>query len=163
MAAVTVCSDFGAQENSLVTVSIVSPTLCHEVMGLDPMILVFWMILSFWMIQNNTKWNKPGIKRQILWNHLYAVPKGVKFTERERRVVTWDWQRVNGEIGIEFQFGETTKFWGWMVVQNNVHMFNGPEMYTWNWFKCYVHFITMKKHDKWEEIISAPIIDKGAK
>ena len=40
MAAVTVCSDFGAQEN------IVSPSICHEVMGPDAMILVFWM-LSF--------------------------------------------------------------------------------------------------------------------
>ena len=29
-----------------VTVSIVSPSICHQVMGLDPMILVFWM-LSF--------------------------------------------------------------------------------------------------------------------
>ena len=29
-----------------VTVSIVSPSICHEVMGLEPMILVFW-ILSF--------------------------------------------------------------------------------------------------------------------
>ena len=29
-----------------VTVSIVSPSICHEVMGLDAMILVFWM-LSF--------------------------------------------------------------------------------------------------------------------
>ena len=36
---------FGAQENK-VTVSIVSPSICHEVMGLDAMILVFWM-LSF--------------------------------------------------------------------------------------------------------------------
>ena len=46
MAAVTICSDFGAQENKSVTVSIVSPSICHEVMGLDAMILVFWM-LSF--------------------------------------------------------------------------------------------------------------------
>ena len=29
-----------------VTVSIVSPSICYEVMGLDPMIFVFWM-LSF--------------------------------------------------------------------------------------------------------------------
>ena len=29
-----------------VTISIVSPSICHEVMGLDAMILVFWM-LSF--------------------------------------------------------------------------------------------------------------------
>ena len=42
------CSDFGAQENKIksVTVSIVSPSFCHEVMGPDTMILVFWM-LSF--------------------------------------------------------------------------------------------------------------------
>ena len=46
MAAVTICSDFGAHENSLSLVSIVSPSICHEVMGLDAMILVLWM-LSF--------------------------------------------------------------------------------------------------------------------
>ena len=41
MAAVTICSDFGAQENQSVAVSIVSPSICHEVMGLVAMILVF--------------------------------------------------------------------------------------------------------------------------
>ena len=46
MAVVTICSDFGAQRNSLVTVSTVSPSICHQVMGPDAMILVFWM-LSF--------------------------------------------------------------------------------------------------------------------
>ena len=40
MAAVTICSDFGAQENKVI-VSTVSPSICHEVMGLDAMILVF--------------------------------------------------------------------------------------------------------------------------
>ena len=40
MVAVTICSDFGAQIKS-VTVSIVSPSICHEVMGPDAMILVF--------------------------------------------------------------------------------------------------------------------------
>ena len=40
MAAVTINSDLGAQEKS-VTVSIVSPPVYHEVMGLDTMILVF--------------------------------------------------------------------------------------------------------------------------
>ena len=40
VAAVTVPSDFGAQEN-IVIVSIVSPSICHEVMGLDAMIFVF--------------------------------------------------------------------------------------------------------------------------
>ena len=46
MAAVTIFSDFGAPEIKSVTVSTVSPSICHEVMGQDAMILVFGM-LSF--------------------------------------------------------------------------------------------------------------------
>ena len=45
MAAVTICSDLGAQKKSD-TISTVSPSISHEVMGLDAMIFVFWM-LSF--------------------------------------------------------------------------------------------------------------------
>ena len=42
MAEVTICSDFGAQENKKsVTVSTFSLSICHEVMGPDAMILVF--------------------------------------------------------------------------------------------------------------------------
>ena len=41
MVALIICSDFGAQEIKSVTVSIVSPSICHEVMGLDAMILAF--------------------------------------------------------------------------------------------------------------------------
>jgi len=42
MAAVTLCSDFGAQENKKsVTVSIVYPSICHEVMRPDAMIFIF--------------------------------------------------------------------------------------------------------------------------
>ena len=44
MAAVTICSDFRAQKIKSVTVSIVSPSICHEVMGPDVMILFFWML-----------------------------------------------------------------------------------------------------------------------
>ena len=47
MAAVTICSDFGAQENKVChCFTCVSPSICHEVMGPDAMIFVFW-ILSF--------------------------------------------------------------------------------------------------------------------
>ena len=46
MATVIICSDLGAQKIKSLTVSIISPSICHEVMGLDAMILVFWM-LSF--------------------------------------------------------------------------------------------------------------------
>ena len=41
VAAVSVCSDFGAQKLKSLTVSIVSPSIGHEVMGLDAKILVF--------------------------------------------------------------------------------------------------------------------------
>ena len=45
MAAVTICHDFGAPKIKSLTVSTVSPSICHEVMGPDA-ILAFWM-LSF--------------------------------------------------------------------------------------------------------------------
>ena len=41
MAALNICSDFGAQKIKAVTVSTVSPSICYEVMGPDAMILVF--------------------------------------------------------------------------------------------------------------------------
>jgi len=46
MAAFIICSDFGAPQNKVSLFSIVSPFICHEVMGLDAMVLVLWM-LSF--------------------------------------------------------------------------------------------------------------------
>ena len=39
MAAITICSDFGAQKIKFVTVSTVSLSTCHEVMGPGAMIL----------------------------------------------------------------------------------------------------------------------------
>ena len=44
MAAVTIWGDFGAPQIKSVTVCIVSLTICHEMMGPDAMILVFWML-----------------------------------------------------------------------------------------------------------------------
>jgi len=41
MAAVTIYSDFGAQKIKSATFSTVSPSVCHELMGLDAMIFVF--------------------------------------------------------------------------------------------------------------------------
>ena len=46
MAALTVRSDFGVQENKSATVFICYPFICHKVMGPDTMIFVFWL-LSF--------------------------------------------------------------------------------------------------------------------
>ena len=45
MAAVTVYSDFGAQgKKKSATVSTFLPSICHEMMGPDAMIFVFWML-----------------------------------------------------------------------------------------------------------------------
>ena len=41
IAAVTICSDFGAQKNQSDTVSTVSPSISHEVMRSDAMIFIF--------------------------------------------------------------------------------------------------------------------------
>ena len=49
---VTICSDFGVPKIKSATVSTVSPSICHEVMGPDAMILVFWMLSfkpTFWL------------------------------------------------------------------------------------------------------------------
>ena len=46
MAAVTIHSDFGVQENKICHCLHFPPSICHEMMGLDATILVFWM-LSF--------------------------------------------------------------------------------------------------------------------
>ena len=37
MAAITICSDFGTQKNKISHCSTVSPSICHEVMGLKVM------------------------------------------------------------------------------------------------------------------------------
>ena len=44
MAAVTVCSDFGAEEIKSVIAYIFTPLICQEVIGLDAMILGFGML-----------------------------------------------------------------------------------------------------------------------
>ena len=41
MAAITICSDFGDQKIKSVTVSIVSPSACHEVLGPDASVIPF--------------------------------------------------------------------------------------------------------------------------
>ena len=50
MAAVTNCSDFGAQKIKSDTVSTVSLCISHEVMGPDAMIFVFWAPKSLQLV-----------------------------------------------------------------------------------------------------------------
>ena len=41
MTAVTIHNDFGAQENKICHYSDISPSICHDVMGLEAVNLVF--------------------------------------------------------------------------------------------------------------------------
>ena len=68
-AAVTICSDFGAQEKK-VSVSIVPPSICYAVMELDAIILVFWM-LSFRPAFSLSSFT--FIKRLFRSSSLYAI------------------------------------------------------------------------------------------
>ena len=70
MAAVTICSDFGAQENKVCHCFHCFPSICHEVMGPDAMILVFWM-LSFKPTFSLSSFT--FIKRLLSSSSLYAI------------------------------------------------------------------------------------------
>ena len=72
MALVTICSDFGAQENKICILSFFAP-IFHEVMDPDIMILVFWMLsfkpafsLSFFIVINRLLY-------AYIWGYFYAV------------------------------------------------------------------------------------------
>ena len=77
MLAATIYSDFGAQKIKPFTVSIVSPSIFHEVIGPDAVILVFWMLhfkptfslSSFTFIRRLFSSSKPGLEN---FEHYFA-------------------------------------------------------------------------------------------
>ena len=52
MAAITICSDFGAQKIKFDIVSTVSPSICHEGMGPGAMIFVFFFFFFFFKLSH---------------------------------------------------------------------------------------------------------------
>ena len=74
MAAVTICSDFGALKIKSLTVSIVSPSICHEVMGLDALVLVFWMLR---FRPTFSLFSFTFIRRLLSASSLFAIKGGV--------------------------------------------------------------------------------------
>ena len=65
-----ILSDFGAQENKVCHCFHFSPSVCHEVMGLDAMIFVFWM-LSFKPVFSLSSFN--FIKKLFSFSLLSAI------------------------------------------------------------------------------------------
>ena len=70
MAAVTICSDFGAQENKISHYFHYFPSSCREVMGPDVMIFIFW-ILSFRPVSSLSSFI--FIKRLFSYSSLSAI------------------------------------------------------------------------------------------
>ena len=76
---------FEPKKRKSVTVSIVSPSICHEGRGLDAMILVFWMLsfkpafslFSFTLI-NNSSWHRINTQSMIAFA-MYLVFMGTNF------------------------------------------------------------------------------------
>ena len=52
MGAVTICSDFRAQEEEMCHHFHLSPSICHKVMGPDAMILVFLYLVLCWLFHS---------------------------------------------------------------------------------------------------------------
>ena len=69
MAAFTICSDFGVPENKVLTIAIVSPSICYEVMGPDAMILLF----EYWVLSQLFHFPFIFIKRFFSFSPLSAI------------------------------------------------------------------------------------------
>ena len=81
MAAVTICSDFGAKKKrkKSVTISTVSPSICQEVMGPDAMILAItytWHLKNKQINKLKNKISKKQMKSEIVkGQNLVLCPK----------------------------------------------------------------------------------------
>ena len=73
MVEVTICSDFAAQKNKVCHVSTVSPSICHEVMRLDAMILVFRMLSFKSSLEKSSLFSLTFIKRLLSSSLLSAI------------------------------------------------------------------------------------------
>ena len=82
-AAITICSDFCAQETNVSHCFHISPSICHEVIGLDAMILVFWM-LSFKL---TFLWSCLTLIKRILRSASLSDIKVVSFTDLRLLIV----------------------------------------------------------------------------
>ena len=85
MAAITICSYFGAQKNK---VSHCFPSICHEVMGPDAMILVFWMLfIGRTDAETPILW-PPDVKSWLIWKDP-DVGKDWRWEEKGMNRMRW--------------------------------------------------------------------------
>ena len=98
MAAIAICSDFGAPQNKVWHCFLVSPSISHELMGPDAMILVFWMLSfkptfslsSFTFIKFDLGiWNEAGQRLIEFCQENALVIANTLFQQHKRRLYTW--------------------------------------------------------------------------
>ena len=115
MAAVTICSDFGANENKICHCFCCFPSICHEVMGQDVMILVFWM-----NPHERELWTLSSIRVQYMQIHL-TDKEHPKETELYReKASTLEKITTNGvgresPVSAEFWESEGLGEWFWVL------------------------------------------------
>ena len=76
MAAVTTCSDFGlppAPQKKSLTVSIIFPTICHEVMGMDAINFIFCMLSLNQLFHSPLSLSSRGSLVHLLFLHKCVV------------------------------------------------------------------------------------------
>ena len=75
MAAVTICNYFGTQENKICHCFHFSPSICHEVMGPDAMIVVFecWVLSQFFHSSLSISSRSSSVPLHFLWLEWYHV------------------------------------------------------------------------------------------
>ena len=109
MATVTICSDFGAQEKKSVTVSIVSSSICHEVMAREFQKNIFFHFIdyarAFDCVDHNKLWKilqEMGIPEHLtcLLKNLYT---GQEVTVRTRHRKT-DWLPIGKGVPQGFYY-----------------------------------------------------------
>ena len=114
MAAVTICSDFGAQENKICHCFHFSPSICHEVMGLDAMILAFWNLV-FWVLNQLFHFSlSPSLRSSLVpfhflsleWYHLhiwgcwyFSQQSGLQLVIHSAQHFTWCTLHINKQSG----------------------------------------------------------------
>ena len=101
MAAVTVCSDFEAKKRKSVTTSTFSPSVCHEVMGPDAMILRRKVIINLDSILKSRDITLPTkvplVKDKVFPVVMYGCESWtVKKAEHQRvdAFELWCWRRL---------------------------------------------------------------------
>ena len=146
MAAVTIHSDFGAPQIKSVTVSIVSPSICHEVMGPDAMILVFWM-LSFKNSKPSNLFANSSENTTLKFRHLSVSFRSYYCLHSSPK---WNWM-FSRNITELLWYGRNSALYGIFIPAESLH----------NCWLCYQQQGKRSLPKLWTELPSVKIVGRS--